>query len=1404
MAGETEPPGEDVIVVRRHRGRTAAKWTGIGLGVILLLILALVIGINTDLGRRYVVRQINNLEFASGLDIDVGRIEGSLYGELIVHDLVVKDTKGIFFAAPRVELDWRPFSYFQNHIDIRAATIPEAGLFRLPELRSSGDPNAPVLPDLDIDIGRLRIDRLAVAPAVTGQRHLLSLNGGAKIADGRAQVVLAAGAIAAPGLAGGDQLRLKLDAIPDQNRFDVAARLKAPGNGFVAGLAGLSKPLDLAIGGKGSWSNWQGRAQAMLGGQGLANLSITGRDGTFAVIGPVRPNLILTGPLQRLTGPLTQLNLTAKLDERRADTRLRLNSQAASIAMEGMIDLGESRFENVRVAARLLQPGAIAPNLRASDLRLAMVLNGGFGTPQVAYRLNAASLGFDETVVQGLAAEGRARVTADRIVVPVSARAARISGLNPALGGLLTNVRLDGTFAIGDNRVLSDDLRIRSDKLNATAVIVADLARGRYTGALQGRVNNYAIEGIGIVDLDTNLDVVSTAAGFGIEGRVAIRTRRIDIASARDVLGGNATASANVRMDPSGLIRISNLRLSAPLLRITSGEGTYTPSGAINVRATGVSNQYGPLAVVVTGTTTQPLIRLRAARPGFGVGLTDVDATIRGTGRGYAITASGQSQYGPFSADVTILSGRGPLTVEVGLVRFAGIDFTGRVQQTAAGPFAGQLSLNGSGLNGIVQLAAAGRYQQARISARANGATIPGEQPILIQRGLIDAVAILYPNGPSITGDAQLAGMRSGQFSLTRARARAQMQGGTGRAQIFAEGSSGTPFTVAANAAITPDRILAALQGQVNRIPFRLERPADLRRNAAGWQLLPATVILPQGNVRLAGRFGGGTVLQARMANLDLSIANAFAPGLGLGGRATGGVDFAQPTGASFPRADLRLNIDDFTRTGVATLSSPVDMSVAGTLRPEGGALNAVIRRGGPVIGRVQARLQPLSPTAGSWMTRLLASPLSGGIRYNGPAQVLWSLTGLADQQLSGPIGIAADFSGRVQRPQLSGVVRANNLTFVDETYGTRLTNMALQGRFTSSRFEITQLSARAGEGTISGRGNVDLAADAGFPIDIRLNLNNAQLARSDALGATVSGEVAVTNGPNQPALISGDLRLPEARYQVIRQGAAEVAVLEGVHRKGEPVGRPEEEESAGPPSIWNLDLRLRADNQVFVSGMGLESEWEVDLAVRGSSSSPRIEGGAEVIRGTYSFGGRRFELTEGRIEFTGGQRIEPRINIAASTEVEGITATINVTGSSSNPQIALTSSPALPQDEILSRLFFGGSVTDLSATQALQLAASLNSLRGGGGGLNPLGKLRSAGGIDRLRILGSDAATGRGTAIAAGFYISNDIYLELITDARGFTATQLEIALSRALSILSQASSFGSSAVNVRYRKEY
>src|SRR3546814_19647788 len=99
---------------------------------------------------------------------------------------------------------------------------------------------------------------------------------------------------------------------------------------------------------------------------------------------------------------------------------------------------------------------------------------------------------------------GLARVDADRILIPIDARARRVSGLNAAAGGLLTNVRINGDLAITGPQILSDNLKIRSDKIAAAASGAANVPTGRYTGPLQGRTNDYRKETIGSVNLPTH------------------------------------------------------------------------------------------------------------------------------------------------------------------------------------------------------------------------------------------------------------------------------------------------------------------------------------------------------------------------------------------------------------------------------------------------------------------------------------------------------------------------------------------------------------------------------------------------------------------------------------------------------------------------------------------------------------------------------------------------------------------------------------------------------------------------------------------------------------------------------------------------------------------------------------
>lgn len=639
-----EAPRERIVVRRRITAAGAARWLGMALLGLLLLAALLVAGLNTAPGRRFVAERVAALEFENGMRIGIGRIDGSLYGQMVLRRFTVSDPRGVFLSSPEVRVDWRPFAYLNNHIDLRSLTAETATLARLPQFIKTAPSEGPLLPDLDIDVGRLAVDRLIIEAPVTGERRIASIVGRARIADRRAQVALRGGTIPGMGSPGGDRVQLALDAVPDDNRLALDLYLDAPANGVVAQLAGINKPIAVQIAGRGDWKQWNGRLVADLDRSPFARLALSARNGTFGVRGPTRVARLVQGPTAALLGPITTIALQSTWANRRADLSGRIGSDAFTLVANGRADLGRSRFDKLRLQFGLLKPQVLAPNLAGRDLRLAATLDGTFTAPRIDYALTASTLAFNDMAVNGLRAKGVARFGREHTTIPIAATARTITGLDTVAGGRLANVRLDGDLAIDWPRILSDNLRIRSDRIDAKLIVLADVAKGLYTGAVDGRIDDYRIDSVGIFNLVTNADLKTLPnGGFAMVGRVRAQSTRLFNEGVRNFLGGNLTASSDVAYGADGVIRFSRLRMTSAQLRVTDGRGSYNPSGAIDLRASGVSRTYGPVGVQVTGTVAAPRAIVTAARPGLGLGIAGLRAQIAASGGGYRVRASGNS-----------------------------------------------------------------------------------------------------------------------------------------------------------------------------------------------------------------------------------------------------------------------------------------------------------------------------------------------------------------------------------------------------------------------------------------------------------------------------------------------------------------------------------------------------------------------------------------------------------------------------------------------------------------------------------------------------------------------------------------------------------------------------------------
>ncbi|MDT9598206.1 translocation/assembly module TamB domain-containing protein [Sphingosinicella rhizophila] len=1373
-----------------------AKAALILLLLVMLAAATLVILLDTGPGHRFIADRIAAIAPSSGLKIRIGRIEGSIWGDTRLRDVRLYDPQGLFAESPLIRLDWQPVALIANRLDIDGLQSALVDLHRLPVLRPSAEPK-PILPEFDIRIGRLAVAQLRVGVAVTGQQRLASVAGKADIRSGRAMVDLD---VAVKG--SGERLAVTLDAEPDRDHFDLDLNLAAPANSLVGALVGTRRPVGLVVKGDGRWSAWAGTARLDLSGRRTASFDLNAESGNYALSGWMAPSQFLTGKLSRLTGPRLLLNGRASLADRQLAGNLSFRSAALKAEAKGRVDLAASGFGGVAFAVDLLRPSALFPNMTGRDIRLAALLDGPFARARFAYRLTASRVAFDKTGFEQVRAEGRGRLSKPPVAVPILLTARRVTGVGDVAGGILANLRVRGQLKVTRQRLVGDGLSLTSDKLKGRLSLLVDLVTGRYDVILSGGLTRYFIPGLGIVDVATELKVVPGQGGRGtlVTGKGRAWVRRLDNKFLAGLAGGLPQIETDLVRAADNILHFRNLRLVAPSISI-AGSGFRRRDGTFLFEGNGRQSRYGPFALALDGRIDRPKMAIRLARPNEALGLADVVLNLDPTEQGFAYRAAGMSTLGPFTSNGAILLPRGqPALVRITVLHLSNMVAAGTLRSDPGG-FTGRLEISGGGLRGSLAFDPVRDVQRIAADISAADARFAGPPPIALRSGRLEGVVLLDPAGMSMRGTLTARGLSRGALSLANLNATGEMRAGTGRISIDISGTRGRAFALRTAVDFAPGRVRLTGGGTVDRRPIRLTEPALLVRAEDGWRLSSATIDFEGGSAALSGLFDGSrTEIDARLQGMPLTVLDIASPGLGLGGMASGTFRYALPKLNGTPTGSADIRVRGLTRSGLVLSSKPVDIGLVAKLDGRNAAMRAVAVSEGRTIGRAQARLSPV-PGSGAIGDRLSRAPLAAQLRYNGPADTLWRLTGIELLDVSGPVAIGADLTGSLRDPAIRGSLRAEKARVESAVTGMVLDNVRAGGRFDGSRLMLDTFSGTTKrDGTVSGRGMFDLAAERGFAMNVTLQTDQAQLIDRDDLRAQVTGPIAIRSDGGA-GTISGQVQLTSGSF---RLGSATTAARLPRLEVRE-VNRPDEE---GPPprrsSPWKLDLDVNARNRLMVTGLGINSEWSADLKIRGTVTEPRIEGDANLVRGSYDFAGRRFDLERGKIRFLGESPINPVLDITAEGGVQGLNAIIRVTGRGQKPEIAFTSTLALPQDELLSRLLFGTSITSLSAPEALQLAAAVAALNDSGGGLDPINAVRSATGLDRLRIVPADISTGQGTAIGAGKYLGRRVYVEVVTDGRGYSATLVEYQITRWLSLLSSISTIGRESVNIRISKDY
>jgi translocation and assembly module TamB len=109
------------------------------------------------------------------------------------------------------------------------------------------------------------------------------------------------------------------------------------------------------------------------------------------------------------------------------------------------------------------------------------------------------------------------------------------------------------------------------------------------------------------------------------------------------------------------------------------------------------------------------------------------------------------------------------------------------------------------------------------------------------------------------------------------------------------------------------------------------------------------------------------------------------------------------------------------------------------------------------------------------------------------------------------------------------------------------------------------------------------------------------------------------------------------------------------------------------------------------------------------------LDGEVNTVRGSYTFQGRRFEiLRDGRLRFTGGEEIDPLLDLQARRIISGVETFVHVQGTMTQPELTFSSRPPLEEADILSLIIFNAPINELGEGQQVSLAQRAGALAGG------------------------------------------------------------------------------------------
>jgi autotransporter translocation and assembly factor TamB len=421
-------------------------------------------------------------------------------------------------------------------------------------------------------------------------------------------------------------------------------------------------------------------------------------------------------------------------------------------------------------------------------------------------------------------------------------------------------------------------------------------------------------------------------------------------------------------------------------------------------------------------------------------------------------------------------------------------------------------------------------------------------------------------------------------------------------------------------------------------------------------------------------------------------------------------------------------------------------------------------------------------------------------------------------KNVAGLLLVDLKLDGPPFHPAINGTIaiRGGNADIVP--VGVTVTNVEIRLLASPANIQIAQLSAKAGDGSLSGSGSIALQDNySPGAINATLWIHQWPAIATQQYNAIINGTIHASGTPDAPHvqgeidvvdttvhpdlnfLTASSVSPPDNTIVVIQPGKRISPASDTGSSRASQASSSQASNQAFNNLAMEVKINIRRNTWIRHEHAEVELDGGVDVKKRPGGPVVLI-GEINTVRGWLDFQGKRFTLASGHIRFTGGSEIDPTLNIDAQYAVSNYTIDLIVTGTASKPALKLQSQPQLAQGDILSLILFGTTTSQLGQGQKTTLLQQAQSIATGAAGQ----AISQSLGLESLGVNVSGQSVGLGRYLNENTYVSVSPNLVNTNNGIPSPVASIQYFLRRWLTITTATMSDGSRQVFLNVTKQY